>query len=83
MDLVVDFPIQGVDGNPRSLVEFGVLAEKAGWDGVSLEDYVSYYRDGPLFDPWIVLAAIAARKPGASRHHRVPPDPSATLEGSP
>ncbi|MFQ5552459.1 MAG: LLM class flavin-dependent oxidoreductase [Thermoplasmata archaeon] len=61
MDLVVDLPIQGIDGDVRSLVEAGVQAEVAGWDGVSLEDYVSYYREGPLYDPWLVLAAIAVR----------------------
>ncbi len=61
VDRVVDFPIQGVDGDARTLVEHAVLAEEAGWDGVSIEDYVSYYREGPLFDPWLVLAAIAAR----------------------
>ncbi|MDX1534398.1 MAG: LLM class flavin-dependent oxidoreductase [Thermoplasmata archaeon] len=61
MERAIDLPIQGIEGNPRTLVEYAVLAEKAGWEGVSLEDYVSYYREGPLFDPWLVLAAIAAR----------------------
>ncbi|MFQ5919994.1 MAG: LLM class flavin-dependent oxidoreductase [Thermoplasmata archaeon] len=61
MELAVDLPIQGIAGEAETLVEYAVLAEEAGWDGVSLEDYVSYYREGPLFDPWLVLAAIAAR----------------------
>lgn len=41
----------------------GVAAERAGWDGVFLEDYLVYYRgdDPPTFDPWVLLSAIAAR----------------------
>jgi alkanesulfonate monooxygenase SsuD/methylene tetrahydromethanopterin reductase-like flavin-dependent oxidoreductase (luciferase family) len=61
VELVVDLPIQGIDGGVSPLVDAGVLAEEAGWDGVSIEDYVSYYREGPLVDPWLVLAAIASR----------------------
>lgn len=45
------------------LVELGVLAERAGWDGVFFEDYLIYYEgdDPPTYDPWLLLAAIAAR----------------------
>ncbi|MBY8875795.1 LLM class flavin-dependent oxidoreductase [Micromonospora sp. PLK6-60] len=45
------------------LVELGVAAERAGWDGVFFEDYLVYHRgqDPPTFDPWLLLATIAAR----------------------
>lgn len=45
------------------LVELGVLAERAGWDGVFFEDYLIYYEgdDPPTYDPWLLLAAIATR----------------------
>ncbi len=56
-------PITGVDGDVNQLVELAVLAEEAGWDGIFVEDYVSFWEDAeaPLFDPWVALAAIAAR----------------------
>ncbi|PYC65686.1 luciferase [Micromonospora arborensis] len=46
-----------------TLVELGELAERAGWDGVFLEDYLVHYSgDDPFtYDPWLVLAAIAGR----------------------
>jgi alkanesulfonate monooxygenase SsuD/methylene tetrahydromethanopterin reductase-like flavin-dependent oxidoreductase (luciferase family) len=47
----------------RTLVEFGVLAEDAGWDGVFFEDYIVYQDrlDVPTHDPWAILAGIALR----------------------
>ncbi|MEH1168487.1 LLM class flavin-dependent oxidoreductase [Micromonospora sp. CPCC 205539] len=46
-----------------TLVELGELAERAGWDGVFLEDYLIHYDgdDPHTYDPWLVLAAIAGR----------------------
>lgn len=46
-----------------TLLELGELAERSGWDGVFLEDYLIHYAgdDPPTFDPWLVLAAVAAR----------------------
>ncbi|MEU8183682.1 LLM class flavin-dependent oxidoreductase [Micromonospora sp. NPDC049047] len=45
------------------LVELGELAERAGWDGVFLEDYLIHYSGEEPFtyDPWLVLTAIACR----------------------
>ncbi|MEH0938070.1 LLM class flavin-dependent oxidoreductase [Micromonospora psammae] len=45
------------------LVELGELAERSGWDGVFLEDYLIHHTgdDPPTFDPWLLLAAIAGR----------------------
>lgn len=53
-----------VDGETDRLVEFGVAAEEAGWDGVFLADHLSMggddgYPDFP--DPWITLSGIATR----------------------
>ena len=47
----------------RTLVEFGGLAEEAGWDGVFLEDYIVYQNreDVPTHDPWAILAGMALR----------------------
>jgi hypothetical protein len=39
------------------VVDFGVAAEQAGWDGVFVSDSIT---DGTT-DPWVALAAIAAR----------------------
>lgn len=53
-----------VDGDAERLVEYGVAAEDAGWDGVFLADHlVPEGEDGPLEwpDPWITLAGIATR----------------------
>ncbi|MEU4483161.1 LLM class flavin-dependent oxidoreductase [Micromonospora sp. NPDC023966] len=45
------------------LVALGELAERAGWDGVFLEDYLIHHAgdDPPTWDPWLVLAAVAGR----------------------
>lgn len=53
-----------VGGDTERLVEFGVVAEEAGWDGVFLADHLAMGgEDGhPDFpDPWITLSGIAAR----------------------
>lgn len=63
MQYGLTLPITGVDGDVRLLVELACLAEEAGWDGVFLEDYIVYYEgsEAPVYDPWLALAAIAAR----------------------
>ncbi|MGC4892823.1 LLM class flavin-dependent oxidoreductase [Micromonospora sp. DT31] len=45
------------------LVALGELAERSGWDGVFLEDYLIHHAgdDPPTWDPWLVLAAVAGR----------------------
>ena len=49
--------------DPHVLVELAVAAEAAGWDGVFLWDHIAREEDPaiPATDPWIALAAIAAR----------------------
>ncbi|MFC4017407.1 LLM class flavin-dependent oxidoreductase [Micromonospora sp. GCM10011542] len=53
----------GPDLGVSTLVEVGELAERAGWDGVFLEDYLIHHagEDPPTYDPWLVLTAIAGR----------------------
>lgn len=45
------------------LVELGVEADRAGWDGFFLWDHMRFARGFPIpvFDPWVALGAIAAR----------------------
>ncbi|MET8092804.1 LLM class flavin-dependent oxidoreductase [Micromonospora sp. NPDC005220] len=53
----------GASVSVSTVVELGELAERAGWDGVFLEDYLIHYSgDDPFtYDPWLVLAAVAGR----------------------
>lgn len=48
---------------PAELVELGVRAEAAGWDGVFLWDHAhgSPGMPVPIADPWVVLGALATR----------------------
>ncbi|HVL05073.1 MAG TPA: LLM class flavin-dependent oxidoreductase [Acidimicrobiales bacterium] len=48
---------------PADLVDLGVAAEAAGWDGVFYWDhlYAGPAAPLPVADPWIVLGALAAR----------------------
>lgn len=56
-------PTGGECGDPTFVVELAVLAEDTGWDGVFLEDYICFQGDpaAPTCDPWVTLAAIAAK----------------------
>lgn len=50
--------------DPQELVDLGVAAEVAGFDGFFLWDHLSFANDGdgpPVVDPWSVLAIIAAQ----------------------
>ncbi|MFC8301595.1 LLM class flavin-dependent oxidoreductase [Micromonospora orduensis] len=59
----LEIPCGGGAVAVSTLVELGELAERAGWDGVFLEDYVVHYQgdDPSTYDPWLVLAVIASR----------------------
>jgi alkanesulfonate monooxygenase SsuD/methylene tetrahydromethanopterin reductase-like flavin-dependent oxidoreductase (luciferase family) len=54
-------PPFGPFGEPASLIDLAVTAEKAGWDGFFVWDHLVHRVDGPYFDAWMALAAIAAR----------------------
>src|SRR5437763_1418142 len=51
--------------DPRLLVELAAEAEGAGWDGLFLWDHLAAPDSEPLAtpvaDPWVAMAAIAAR----------------------
>ena len=50
--------------DPRDLVELGVAAEEAGFDGYFLWDHIVFSNRGdgpPVQDPWSVLSLVAAR----------------------
>ena len=47
-------------GGPRLAADLAAEAEHAGWDGVFTYDAIAI-GDGEMYDPWIVLAAIAMR----------------------
>jgi alkanesulfonate monooxygenase SsuD/methylene tetrahydromethanopterin reductase-like flavin-dependent oxidoreductase (luciferase family) len=47
-------------GDPRIMAELAAEAEAAGWDGVFYYDAIAI-GDAEMFDPWVVLAAMAMR----------------------
>ena len=50
--------------DPAELIELGVAAERAGFDGYFLWDHIVFSNAGdgpPILDPWAVLAVVAAR----------------------
>jgi alkanesulfonate monooxygenase SsuD/methylene tetrahydromethanopterin reductase-like flavin-dependent oxidoreductase (luciferase family) len=57
----LSIPPFGPFGDPHVLVELACAAERGGWDGVFLWDHIKAGDwAGPLVDPWVTLAAIAA-----------------------
>jgi alkanesulfonate monooxygenase SsuD/methylene tetrahydromethanopterin reductase-like flavin-dependent oxidoreductase (luciferase family) len=52
---------QGVKNPARFLLEMGVAADEAGWDGFFLWDHITFPWTTPLVDPFAVLAAVAGR----------------------
>jgi alkanesulfonate monooxygenase SsuD/methylene tetrahydromethanopterin reductase-like flavin-dependent oxidoreductase (luciferase family) len=55
----IDISPAGPWGDPRTVAELAALAERSGWDGVFLEDYVMHPSGLDTFDPWITLGAVA------------------------
>jgi alkanesulfonate monooxygenase SsuD/methylene tetrahydromethanopterin reductase-like flavin-dependent oxidoreductase (luciferase family) len=47
-------------GDPRTVADLAAEAEVAGWDGVFYYDAIAI-GDAPLYDPWVVMAAMAMR----------------------
>ena len=48
-------------GDPKKFVELATAAEDAGWDGFFMWDHVYPSKGDLIADPWITLAAIAAK----------------------
>src|SRR5512146_161396 len=47
-------------GDPRTIADLAAEAEAAGWDGVFTFDAIAI-GDQELYDPWVVMSAIAMR----------------------
>jgi alkanesulfonate monooxygenase SsuD/methylene tetrahydromethanopterin reductase-like flavin-dependent oxidoreductase (luciferase family) len=47
-------------GDPRIQADLAAAAEAAGWDGVFTYDAIAI-GDGEMYDPWVILAAMAMR----------------------
>jgi alkanesulfonate monooxygenase SsuD/methylene tetrahydromethanopterin reductase-like flavin-dependent oxidoreductase (luciferase family) len=45
---------------PQDYIELAKRAEDAGWDGFFLWDHINWREGKPNYDPWILLASIAA-----------------------
>jgi alkanesulfonate monooxygenase SsuD/methylene tetrahydromethanopterin reductase-like flavin-dependent oxidoreductase (luciferase family) len=60
MRYAIDLSAIGPWGSPRSLADLAALAERSGWDGVFVEDYLIHPDGLDAYDPWVSLAAIAA-----------------------
>lgn len=48
-------------GDLETLLDLTVAAEDAGWDGVFYWDGIYIEGAGPMYDPWVVMAAMALR----------------------
>lgn len=48
-------------GDLHTLIDLAFEAEIAGWDGVFYWDGICIESAGPMYDPWVVLAAMAMR----------------------
>jgi alkanesulfonate monooxygenase SsuD/methylene tetrahydromethanopterin reductase-like flavin-dependent oxidoreductase (luciferase family) len=59
----LSLPTGGECGDPRFVLDLAERAERAGWDGLFLEDYVCYSGDrtAATCNVWAVLAAVAVR----------------------
>ncbi len=58
----IGLPNVGEYGDPRVLVNLACQAESSGWDGVFIWDHLAYReRDWAVADPYVSVAAIAAR----------------------
>jgi len=51
----------GTYSDPRTVVELAELAEQAGWEGLFIWDHLGFVWGQPAADPWMTLAAVAAR----------------------
>jgi alkanesulfonate monooxygenase SsuD/methylene tetrahydromethanopterin reductase-like flavin-dependent oxidoreductase (luciferase family) len=56
----IHLPIFEPYGEPATLVDLAVLAERSGWDGVFVWDHLWFPGSPATADPWIALAAIAS-----------------------
>ena len=48
-------------GDPRTAADLAAEAEAAGWDGAFYWDAIAIRRHAEIYDPWVVMAAMAMR----------------------
>jgi alkanesulfonate monooxygenase SsuD/methylene tetrahydromethanopterin reductase-like flavin-dependent oxidoreductase (luciferase family) len=63
-DLLRGIAVPNFAEDPAELIELGVQAEQAGFDGFFLWDHIVFSDSGdgpPIADPWMALAVVAAR----------------------
>src|SRR2546430_1505397 len=46
-------------GDVETILEMAIEAEEAGWDGVFYWDGICIESIGPMYDPWVILGAMA------------------------
>lgn len=51
----------GTYADPGTVADLGVAAEEAGWEALFIWDHLGFVWGSPACDPWITLAAVAAR----------------------
>jgi luciferase-like monooxygenase len=51
----------GTYADPGTVADLGVAAEEAGWEALLIWDHLGFVWGPPAADPWITLAAVAAR----------------------
>jgi alkanesulfonate monooxygenase SsuD/methylene tetrahydromethanopterin reductase-like flavin-dependent oxidoreductase (luciferase family) len=51
----------GTYADPRTVADLGLAAEEAGWEALFTWDHLGFVWGQPAGDPWITLAAVAAR----------------------
>jgi alkanesulfonate monooxygenase SsuD/methylene tetrahydromethanopterin reductase-like flavin-dependent oxidoreductase (luciferase family) len=56
-------------GDPRTIADLAAEAEAAGWDGVLYYDAIAI-GDAEVYDPWVVMAAMAMRTRSGSGSER-------------
>ena len=51
----------GSFSKPQTVLRLAEHAEEAGWEALFLWDHLAWVWDGPAAEPWVTLAAVAAR----------------------
>jgi probable F420-dependent oxidoreductase len=51
----------GSYSDPRVAIEVGLAAEASGWEALFVWDHLAFVWGPPAADPWVTLAAVAAR----------------------
>jgi alkanesulfonate monooxygenase SsuD/methylene tetrahydromethanopterin reductase-like flavin-dependent oxidoreductase (luciferase family) len=61
VQFAIDVPPLGQLAEPDAVLRLAEAAEEAGWDGISTWDHLAFAWGVPAADPFVLLAAIAAR----------------------